>query len=117
MKTEKDRIDAAVRQTLDPTERRNEIARLQKRLPLIHRVMNVFVVLYAILVVASIVAGNSLQATTLAAPALPFIFGFVCYNFGSQRLVQLRVEDARRECEQNDGQISSESALSDELSS
>ena len=117
MKTEKDRIDAVVRQTLDPTERRDEITRLQKRLPLIYRVMTVFVLLYAILAVASIVAGKTFHATTLAAPVLWFLFSFVCYNFGSQRLVQLRVEDARCDCEQDDGQISSKSALSDELSS
>jgi len=101
MKTEMNRIDTTVRQTLDPTERRDEMARLQTVLPRFYRALSFFVVLFVVMTVAGIVNGTS--HVILAAPVVPLMVLFISYNFQSQRLVQLKVEDERRECEQRPG--------------
>lgn len=97
MKSVKDRIDDAVKQTLDPVARRAEIARLEKRLPILYCVMNVFIFLVPALFFAMVVTGSTFPVGPLLVPMALMLF---CYYMGAQRLLQLRVEDARGICEQ-----------------
>ena len=100
-----------VQETLDPSKRRAQIARLEKRLPICNGIMYAFMAFYGILLVAMFVTDSDASLGPSIMPGL-LLWVIVSYR-GAQRLVQLKIEDRREECEQIAAPLPSEGAPSE----
>ena len=99
MKTIVDWCDGVVKQALDPSQRKAEIARLEKRLPLLYGVLYVCIALYGILIIAMAVSDS--KSATVQLSLVPLLLMYIVNNAAAHRLIQMKIEERREECEHN----------------